>query len=97
MLSEPEFNSNPELASGVFRILEENFYEIVSSLNLSPQAQVFIGKENIIPSLQSCTLIANTFDVLGHKGVIGILGPIRMNFARNILALEACSNFLYEK
>ena len=61
------------------------------------QYVIFIGKENIIPSLQSCTLLASAFDIMGHKGVIGILGPVRMNFARNILALEESYKLLYEK
>ncbi len=97
MLSEPEFSTRPELASSVFRVLEDNFYDLLKSLDLSEEVQVFIGQENIIPEIQSCTLLASSFDVFGHQGVLGILGPVRMNFARNILALEEAQKFLKEK
>lgn len=94
MLDEPEFSAYPEAASRVFRVLEENFYDVLSSLELTGEVQVFIGKENIIPEIQSCTLLACAFDFHGHKGAMGILGPMRMNFARNILALEESLQFL---
>jgi transcriptional regulator of heat shock response len=97
ILAEPEFSHQPDLASSIFRVLEEDFVKILSSLDLKEEVQVFIGKENIIPEIQSCTLIASSFDVYGHKGALGILGPIRMNFARNILALEESIRFLNEK
>lgn len=97
MLADPAFSAHPELASGVFRVLEENFGEVLGSLELSEEVQIFIGKENIIPEIQSCTLITASYKLLGHQGAIGILGPVCMNFARNILALEEALNFLNEK
>ena len=95
MLSEPEFSTDPENASKVFRILEDNFFDLIKSLKLTREVQIFIGQENILPEIQSCTLLINAFEVLGHSGAIGILGPIRMNFARNILALEEVQKFIH--
>jgi transcriptional regulator of heat shock response len=95
MLGEPEFSTNPEMASQVFKVLEEDFFELLKSLEITPEVQIFIGKENILPEIQSCTLIVSAFKVLGFSGAIGILGPQRMNFARNILALEEALEFLH--
>lgn len=96
MLNEPEFSTHPETASKVFKILENKFYDLLSSLEITKDVQIFIGQENILPEIQSCTLLVSSFDVLNHKGALGILGPIRMNFARNILSLEEVSKFLHE-
>lgn len=97
ILAEPEFSARPDLTSGIFRVLEENFLDLISSLDLSEEVQVFIGQENILKEIQSCTLLASSFDVFGYQGALGILGPVRMNFARNILALQEVQKFLQEQ
>jgi len=94
MLSQPEFHAAPESATKIFRILEENFFEFLESLNLQTQMQIFIGDENILPEIRSCALLVGKFKVLQKRGFIGILGPQRMDFAKNILALENCLQFL---
>lgn len=97
MLDEPEFSSHPETASKVFKMLENKFYNLLSSLEITKDVQIFIGQENFLPEIQSCTLLVSSFDVHNHKGALGILGPVRMNFARNILSLEEVGKFLHEE
>lgn len=90
ILQTPEFTSSME-ASTVIKILEDQelFLELLSQLPIDSSVKVFIGEENILPEIQSCSLIATTFDApnLG-QGIIGILGPKRMNYAFNMSALE---------
>lgn len=91
MLQTPEFTSSVE-ASTVVKVLEdqEQFLELLSQLPLDETIKVFIGEENILPEIQSCSLIATLFEAPGGAGtgVIGILGPKRMNYAFNMSALE---------
>jgi len=94
VLQQPEFSSDPVAASGVFRVLEGNFHSVLSSLEISGSPHVFIGSENLIPEIQSCSLIVTSYTVNGKKGYLGVLGPMRIDYARNIAALEAANEFL---
>ncbi len=89
-LKQPEFSSHSDLASGVFRVLEENFETVLENLDIGEDPKIFLGSENVLPEIQSCALIV----VRTQGGFLGILGPMRMNYARNIAALEAAKNFL---
>lgn len=96
MLQTPEFQRSIE-AYTVIKILEDSdqFIDLLSELPIDETTKVFIGEENIIPEIQSCSLIATSFELpeLG-RGVIGILGPKRMNYAFNMATLEMVRNNL---
>lgn len=96
VLRQPEFSSQPDIASGVFRVLEHNFQTVLESLDIADgiEPQIFIGSENVITEIQSCSLIVSKFSAGKRPGFLGILGPIRMDYARNIVAIEAAHSFL---
>jgi len=94
MLAQPEFAIDPVLSSTVVRVLEEKFSEFLQNLDLKNEVQIFIGAENLLPEIQSCTLLVARAEINSRKIAVGILGPQRMDFARNILALENCLEFL---
>ena len=90
ILKTPEFYQSIE-AYTVVKILEDKdkLIELLSELPLDEKTRVFIGEENIIEEIQSCSLIVTKFMAPNvGEGVIGILGPKRMNYAFNIAALE---------
>ena len=94
IMKQPEFIENPGMASGVFKILEENFQTVLESLEIDQNAKIFIGNENIIPEIQSCTLIVCKFKLEKIPIFLGILGPMRMDFGRNIVAVEIARDFI---
>lgn len=91
VLQQPEFSAEPEMTSGIFRVLEHGFRKTLSSLPVDSKPQVFIGTENIIPEIQSCSLVVAKPQ--GMDECVGILGPMRMNYTRNIAAVEAACDF----
>jgi transcriptional regulator of heat shock response len=95
MLMLPEFSGNAQVSSGIFRILEEKFYELLHSLNVGEEVELFIGKENIFPEMESCSLLVSRFKALEEDQFFGILGPMRMDYAKNIVALQEAKK-LYE-
>jgi transcriptional regulator of heat shock response len=97
ILREPEFTRNTDMASQIVKVLEDDFANILEDMEITEEISLFIGPENLIPDFDACSLIAFEFDVLRTKGTIGILGPMRMPYKRNILALEATRAFLAEK
>lgn len=91
VLKKPEFRDAVRVST-VVEILEDkhHFLNFLNTLKIGSDIAVFIGRENLIPEMQSCTLLASNFNLTPDKqGVLGILGPTRMNYSRNIAALDA--------
>lgn len=95
LLMLPEFSGNAKNTIGIFKILEENFYNFLHSLEVGNGVELFIGKENIFPEMESCSLLVSRFKALDEDQFFGILGPMRMDYARNIVALQEAQK-LYE-
>ncbi len=94
-LRQPEFQQSPELASGVVEALESaNLTAILEEAELDDSVQTYIGDAHIVPQIQSCSMLVTRYDVRGTHGAIGILGPMRMDYAYNTAALDLIRDFL---
>ncbi len=89
MIQEPEFYESSEKTSGIFRVLEEELYGFLHSLEIGDGVEVFIGEENVLPEMESCSLLVSRYSALQYDGYFGILGPMRMDYTRNTLVLQA--------
>ena len=90
ILHQPEFTNSAQ-AYTVVKVLEDayQFCDLLDNLEINEQIKIFIGRENIIPEIQSCSLIATRFNLPDvGTGIIGILGPTRMRYAYNIGLIE---------
>ncbi|MBI2638887.1 hypothetical protein HYW83_04840 [Candidatus Peregrinibacteria bacterium] len=85
VLRQPEFARDPMRASQVVEVLEDtdNFVKILRQLDLNNQTRIFIGKENILPQIQSCAMVVSPYRVGHFEGFFGILGPTRMQYPFN--------------
>lgn len=86
MLEQPEFQRHLDLLEAVLRTLEkkEPVYDILES-NETEEFTLLIGHENPIAAFQSCTLVfAPYYTGKRAAGVIGVLGPTRMNYDRTL-------------
>ncbi|KKT02434.1 MAG: hypothetical protein UV80_C0003G0020 [Candidatus Peregrinibacteria bacterium GW2011_GWF2_43_17] len=90
ILKQPEFMDDPRKASQVIEVLEESdhFIKTLEKLNLDAKSRIFIGEENLLPQIDSCSLIVTTYEIDDCKGFIGILGPCRMPYAYNKALLD---------
>lgn len=95
VLKQPEF-SDPVRASEVLEVFEKegNFVGTLKSLDVDDTIKTFIGEENILEKIQSCSIIVSKYQRDGFEGYIGILGPKRMNYAFNIVMLEEIKKLL---
>lgn len=89
ILKKPEFMANPEKSTQVVEILENSLRDVISELDMTDEGAVYIGEENLLPQFQSCSLLAFPYSYQGFHGVIGLLGPTRMDYAYNLAALKA--------
>ncbi|GIW21731.1 MAG: hypothetical protein KatS3mg068_0738 [Candidatus Sericytochromatia bacterium] len=56
---------------------------------------VLIGNEIKISELKDCSLVFGTYNLNGELyGSIGLLGPLRMNYAKSIAVVREMSNYL---
>ena len=96
MLRQPEFLEAPMQASQVMEVIEDgqHFLKGLKNLNMQDDTQIFIGEENIIEGIDSCSLIVCPYNFDGFKGSIGILGPKRMPYALNAALLTEVKNLL---
>lgn len=93
-LRQPEFQSNPMLATGVVEVLENRLSTLLDHAEINKDVQFFIGDEHVLPQIQSCSMLVKKYSVRGEEGVIGILGPMRMDYGYNSVALELVSDLL---
>ena len=94
VLRQPEFQTNPLLASGVVEVLEHRITEMLSRVQIDEQIRYYIGDEHLLPQLQSCSAILTSFRVRDEDGVIGIIGPMRMDYAYDTTALAMVTDLL---
>jgi len=96
LLKKPEFITQPEKASQVIEILENQLYDILCDLDIKKEGAVYIGEENILPEFQSCSLLAVPYHYKGFNGVMGILGSTRMDYPYNLAALRTAIQLLLD-
>ncbi len=97
ILRQPEFIENPTMASGVVEVLEGKLGEMLSNIEVDDNVRYYIGEDHLLPQIQSCSLIVKEYTLRGQKGAIGILGPLRMDYAYNTMALEMVSDLLRDE
>ena len=97
ILRKPEFIQNIASASEVIEVLEKGFFSVLSDLPIDNNIRIFIGKENIIPQIQTCSMLAVKYCSKGYEGVIGILGSMRMKYAYNKALLELAGNMINDE
>lgn len=74
----------------VIKCLENKheFISLLEDLDITSRVSAFIGEENIIPELESSTMIVKKIEVNGYEWYLGILGSTMMDYAYNITALR---------
>jgi heat-inducible transcriptional repressor len=96
LLSQPEFTNSPRML-GVLEVLEgEDWLRSVLGQESSRGGiQVVIGEENPEPALQDLSLLASQYGVPNRaSGILGVIGPKRMDYAKAISSLNCLSALL---
>lgn len=95
LLDYPEMAASAEIRR-VLAIVEHNYdlLEWLQAASKSGELTVSIGAENEL-ELAGYTVIASGYEVQGESvGVLGILGPTRMDYRRSIFAVERIADQL---
>lgn len=91
VLKQPEFIKDPFRASQIIEVLEENdrFVGTLAKLPVEEhKVKIFIGKENLLRQIQSCSIVVGHYELGSFRGYLGLLGPMRMNYPFNQAMVE---------
>jgi heat-inducible transcriptional repressor len=96
LLGQPEFADSPRIL-GILEVLErENWLRNTFSQESDKGGvRVVIGEENPEPALQNLSLLASQYGVPDKaSGIVGVIGPKRMDYAKAISSLNCFSALL---
>ncbi|HOK35097.1 MAG TPA: DeoR family transcriptional regulator [Candidatus Pacearchaeota archaeon] len=90
LLSQPEFYQPEE----ILEIVEafEELYDKIEKEDIGNDIKIYIGRENPFSREESLSLILGGLE----DGVVGILGPIRMDYQKNIALVRKVKEILEE-
>ena len=99
LLRQPEFSETARLQE-VLEVLEETRHlgALLQQLARGQGLQIVIGSENLASQFRFCTLILSTYGPSRQvKGVIGVLGPTRMDYGQTVARLQAVASRASER
>ncbi|MFI5272709.1 MAG: heat-inducible transcriptional repressor HrcA [Ktedonobacterales bacterium] len=98
LLAREEFtHADPERIRRVVEVLEHNRFlpEIAPQVLASEGVQVIIGGENTTDALKEMSVVVARYGAHGHpSGMVGVVGPRRMQYARAIAVVRFMTQML---
>jgi heat-inducible transcriptional repressor len=99
LLRQPEFAEASRLHQ-VLEVLEETQHlaTLLQELVGESEMQIVIGSENQASQLRSCTVVLTTYGPTRRiRGVLGVLGPTRMDYGQVVARLQAVARQASER
>lgn len=95
LLENPEFQEIDELCRVVETLdtLDEHLDALLEKVK-DGKTHIFIGDENPFPEMKSCSMVVAPFISKEGKGVLAIIGPKRMKYAKNKSLVEYMKKIL---
>jgi len=96
LLENPEFKNIDEFCRIVEALdyIDENIDSILSKMK-DGETKIFIGKENPIKEISNCSMVVSPYtNKNGERGVLAIVGPKRMKYAKNKSLLDYVRSLL---
>lgn len=90
LLANPEFQNVDEFCriAEALDYIDENMNTILLKMK-DGETKFFIGKENPIKGIDNCSMVVTPYKTkTGEKGVLAIVGPKRMKYAKNKSLLD---------
>ncbi len=98
ILNEPEFG-NVSRMTDLFRTFEEKavMVKLLDKFMAPKGVQIAIGSESQVQEMETCSVVTSTYGCGGEVlGVLGVIGPRRMNYSRVIPLVGYTAKLLTE-
>lgn len=96
LLEQPEFKEVDEFCkvAEALDYIDENINTLLQGVKPG-ETKIFIGKENPIKEISNCSMVVSPYKTKsGEKGVLAIIGPKRMQYAKNKSLVEYMKKLL---
>lgn len=96
LMEEPEFKELDEMCRLVEMLdyVDEKFDQLTKGIK-EGETRIFIGKENPIEAASNCSMIVSPYKLSnGEKGILALIGPKRMEYAKNKSMIEYVKKLL---
>lgn len=96
LLALPEFRKIDDICklAEVLDVVDEKFEEIARNLKEN-ETKIFIGKENPISEISSCSMMISPYKLKsGEKGILALIGSKRMKYGKNKSLIEYMKKLL---
>src|SRR3989339_59249 len=96
LLDEPEFREMDDLCrlAETLDFIDERVDKLVKNLK-DNEVKIFIGKENPIKESSNCSMMVSPYKTKsGEKGILALIGPKRMEYAKNKSLIEYVKKLL---
>lgn len=96
LMSQPEFKNIDEICklAEVLDVVDEKFENIAKDLKEN-ETKIYIGKENPIDGISNCSMVVSSYKLKGgEKGILALIGPKRMKYAKNKSLIEYMKKLL---
>ena len=96
LMEEPEFKELDEMCRLVEMLdyVDEKFDQLTKNMK-EGETRIFIGQENPIEAASNCSMIVSPYKLSsGEKGILALIGPKRMEYAKNKSMLEYVKKLL---
>ncbi len=95
LIEKPEFQEIDELCRLVETLdtLDEKLDGIMLQLK-DGETRIFIGSENPVTGIENCSMIVAPYETNEGRGMLAIIGPKRMDYAKNKSLIEYMRKFL---
>ena len=96
LMEEPEFRDLDDMCRLVETLdyVDEKFDKLLKDIKFG-ETKIFIGKENPIEEISNCSMIVSPYKLKsGEKGILALIGPKRMKYAKNKSMIEYVKKLL---
>ncbi len=96
LLDEPEFRNLDEVCqlAEALDYIDEKFDVLVREMK-GNETRIFIGEENPIKEISNCSMVVSPYKTKsGEKGLLALIGPKRMQYAKNKSLIEYMKKLL---
>lgn len=96
LLSQPEF-TDPRLVGGLLQLLEDGIatLQMLTRVSVPGDVVVRIGSENPT-GFDRFSVVTAAYEAEGNGGVVGVIGPTRMDYPRAVAAVRTVADRLSE-
>lgn len=90
LLDQPEFLQTRRIQALMELAEHRNLLHTILPINLANRGtKVVIGRENEAEPVQDCSIVVSRYGIPGEAvGTVGVVGPTRMQYERNLSAVE---------